>query len=225
MSQEQSVKIRTLPRSTETKPKETPQAKKPRWIIYVGTASCLMLLSVIASTHLTPKKPTARRATATAASTAPRAYDAVNRHLQEAAMKREMLMQTRQIENMKLEGKPLDADLWAGQDSARSYGVQLDQENTIERVYEDLNEDRYEAPGEMLPADRINARLANRRWVNEYERAERVAFVRNFIRSAAERGYEVQLDQNLVVVGVRKISGTQKVNIDQVLNRLAQQGF
>ena len=71
-------------------------------------------------------------------------------------------------------------------------------------------------------ADRISAKLANRKWMNEMERAERIQFISSFIRSAYDRGYEVDIDSNLVVVGVRPINRNRVLNIDQVIDRLAK---
>ena len=104
-------------------------------------------------------------------------------------------------------------------------GVQIDSKTVSDKLYEELNDDRNPANNDVLPEDRINARLANRKWLNETEHKERVQFVTNFIRSAYERGYEVELDSNLVVVGVRKIDPSKKVDIDKVIKQvMARQG-
>jgi hypothetical protein len=128
------------------------------------------------------------------------------------------------MENLRVSGT-LDADEFANDEDSRNIGVQFDQEDTASQVYADLNEDSEDNYANETPDDKINSRLATRRWVNELERAERIAFVRNYIRKAYEKGYEVQLDNNLVVVSVKKINKTEKVNIEQVLDKLAQKGL
>jgi hypothetical protein len=235
MSQnDESIKIRTLPRKNE-KPKDqaTPaQAVKaskptsPRWIIYVGSTSCLLLASVLFFEQPSDPKLVAAAAQKVQqiemASTAARQNASVSRHMQESHMHRQLMVQAQQLENSKVKTTDLQADQFA-LDSARSYGVQFDQEDTADRVYEDLNLNA-KSFGDSTPDEKINARLANRRWVNELEKRERITFVRNFIKSAFDRGYEVEINENLVVVGVKRITDTKKLNIDQIMDKLAKRG-
>jgi hypothetical protein len=235
MSQESSIKIRTLPRANEGAKQQKPKPQPaPRWIIYVGTTALALLVGAQVYPRLqkqavvrTPTSASQQPGQANAAHPA-RSYDSVNRHLQESAAKTEMLARVREMENRSAQDANLDMpdeDYTAANDSEHlGQGVTFDSENTAERLYADLNEDAVTGYADTLPGDKINARLANRRWVNELERAERVQFVRNYIRAAAEKGYEVQIDQNLVVVGVRKIQKTNKLSIDQVLQNVAQKG-
>jgi len=232
MAQDDGIKIRTLPRKNEKKKDEPQQAQPkpstPRWIIYVGTSSCVLLASVLFLDAPKPQKPVAAaqkqiQQTSMASVATRQSNDKVSRHLQESHMRREMMVQAHQLENMKMKTANLEADPFA-MDTSRTYGVQLDQEDTSDRVYEDLNINA-KGYGESTPHEKINARLANRKWVNELERRERITFVRNFIRSAYDRGYEVQLDENLVVVGVTKVKNNRKLNIDQILDKIAKKGL
>lgn len=231
MSQDSSIKIRTLPRANEGQKQQPKPTPPPRWIIYVGTSALALLIGAQVYPNLQKQKvvrtPTSAAKPAQAAQPS-RSYDSVNRHLQESSAKAEMLVRVREMDNRKAQDVNLDMpdeDYTAANDTEHiGQGVTFDSENTAERLYADLNEDAVTGYADTLPGDKINARLANRRWVNELERAERVAFVRNYIRAAAEKGYEVQIDQNLVVVGVRKIQKTNKMSIDQVLNNVAQKG-
>lgn len=224
MGQDQGTKIRTIPRKNEkAKAKETATDAKPsapRWIIYVGVTSVILLMATL----FLDLRPPAKVQKTEMASVRNAENEKVSRLLQESYMHRQLMVQAQQIENMKMKNQDLKAEDYA-LDPNRTYGVQFDQEDSADRVYEDLN-DRANVDFERTPAEEISARLANRRWVNELERRERVTFVKNFVRSAYERGYEVQLDQNLVVVGVRKITENRKINIDQLIDKLAaQQGY
>jgi hypothetical protein len=233
MAQEE-IKIRSLPRGNEKAsqtekpdPKaKAKDAKVPRWIIYVGTASALALVTLFAL----PKPKSSPGAVSRAPVAMPVQEDAaVDRYLQDAQLKQQMMVRKRELENMQFKSalktsEPDAEDFLALPEGERNLGVQMDADNSAERVFEDLN-DAAINDGESLPAERINSRLANRRWVNELERRERIQFVTNFIRSAYDRGLEVEIDQNLVVVGVRKINQTRKVNINQVIDRLAKQGL
>lgn len=148
----------------------------------------------------------------------------VQRHLSESRMRREMMERKQQMENMKVQNSE-EGGTHLADDHSVSLGVPLmDQDKTMERIYGDLdlNSRGY---SDVVPHDWINARLANRKWLNEHERAERIQFVRNFILTAYERGYEVQLNENLVVIGVRRLRKDRVVTIDQIMDRLAKQGL
>jgi hypothetical protein len=226
MGQDESIKIRTLPRKNEKK-KDEPSAETkpapPRWIIYIGTTSAVLLAAVLYfdSPAMTAKKQAAAKKIQQTemASVAARQNEAVSRHLQESHMHRQLMVQAQQLENAKMKTTDLQADDYA-LDSARTYGVQFDQEDTAGNVYEDLNLNN-KAYTELTPDDKINARLANRRWVNELEKRERITFIKNFIKSAYDRGYEVEINENLVVVGVKRVTETKKLNIDQIVDRIA----
>jgi hypothetical protein len=231
MSQNDDIKIRTLPRTNDKPQKPADVKAPPRWIIYVSITGAVMLLlfgyaHVRAGKHATIAKAKTKQGKLDIASVQPRVTDSVTRHLQEAEIQREMMMRAREMENQPFKESIKEAggdEIAQLPEPAHNFGVKLDTEDSAERVYEDLNE-RNDNDGEMSPADRINARLANRKWVNEQERRERIEFIGNFIRSAYERGYELEIDENLVVVGVHKI-GNKKLNINQVIDRLAKQGL
>jgi hypothetical protein len=228
------IKIRVLPRkaprgaalnppSAQVAPaveREKEDVKPKRWIVYVG--SCGFLLFVLHSLNHpstgVSRQPAQRQIqSGTSAS--------VTRHLQDAQIKQEMLQKARALENLQTAANINDvqAEGIADLENSRTLGVSLDQDNSAQRIFDDLNED-FRPVSEMLPADRINARLVNRKWMNQMERAERIQFIRNFIRTAYDSGYEVQIDQNLVVVGLRRINPNRKVNINQVIDQIAKQG-
>jgi hypothetical protein len=228
MDREPSIKIRTLPRPEEVKKAAEPavEAASPasRWFINLGIAGCCAAMAFMFLSKNPPRssKPKVQSQDLTSVKVQASAEAAVNKYLMESQMKTEMLHRARQLENLNSKADDYDTSYEDGVER-QSYGVQFDQEDTASKVFEDLHDNDYQ-PADLLPGDRINARLAKNKWTNELERRERVTFVREFIKSAYDRGYEVQLDQNLVVVGVKKI-GNQKVSIDQVLNKLAKQGL
>lgn len=243
MSQNEDIKIRALPRggdkpSTKAKPRVELQAEKTqastggkrRWIIYVVTASLATLVAIPVVRSSKPSSKPGRKVTATSGSTElsstnARINDSVNRHLQDSEIKAAMMRHTREIENMQFRNarnEPNDADVSTLQDNS-SFGVHLESDGAAERVFEDLASDT--APTEPLVSDKINSRLANRKWMAEQERAEKIQFISSFVRSAYDRGYEVEIDQDLVVVGVHPINTKKPLNINQVIDRLAKQGL
>ncbi len=231
MSGDPSIKIRTIPRPNE---KSAPAAaatsaaaKVDRQKVLIAVMSAAIVALSLAAYWKSSKARSVR-----AAKAAPKAAPVVRQEAsvrpdsQDTRVAEAMMRRRIELENQRTMGaRGADEGGFYLSDPAeegRILGVQMDQENTAERIYEDLYGEK-NGFAEGTPEERISARLANRKWANEEERAARLHFVKNFIRQAYDRGFEVELDQNLVVVGVKRL-GTKKVNIDEVLNRLAKQG-
>lgn len=229
MSQE-DIKIRVVPRSNE-RPKR-PRVEEPvvenqasKWIYVMGTLAASLWIFLMIPTKAPLVPPDEKR---TISSLEPKKEEAhtrisasVERHLRESVLREEMIKRRLQIEN-----SHMPTDIASPEVSLEAQRLEplMAQEKTHEQVFKDLdlNSQSY---SDRSPDDRINARLANRKWLNEVERSERINFVRNFIRSAYDRGYEVTLNENLVVVGVRKIKKDRAVSIDQIMDRMAKQGL
>lgn len=221
------IKIRTLPRKDEgRRPDDAPPSKRPRlpktsyWQIASVATIVLVLLGYV---MLPDAAPPARELS----SQQPLRDPMVKRlsgYVDEVRFKEEALRQRRELENMRLRASGQALDLEASAPEVpRPLGVTMDSENVADRLYGQLN-DRPTLNVDSLPESRINARLEKNKWVNELDRQERVQFIRNFIKSAYDRGYEVQLDQNLVVVGVRPIQN-RTVSLDQAIDRVTKQGL
>lgn len=233
MSQENDIKIRVLPRKEEKQPPQVPPAPaasqdQNQGIYYAAAIACFAFAFVFiapkmktssAKKNSAPKVIQKMDLSSTAAASDVEAL--INKSMQDTKLRQQMMVRSAEIENQQTRGT---GDLDQGvvySDSDRILGVQLDQDQSTERVLADVNSTNSGA-AEMTPADRINFKLANRQWNNDLERAEKINYIRNFIRSAYERGYEVTLDQNLVVVGVKPINSNHKVNIDQVMDRIGK---
>lgn len=226
----QDFQIRALPRSNEklesTKPGITATAakiSKQSWL-YLGIAATGAIIGIVGLILSFSSGSKEGHNSASSESSGDAINARINRHLHESIAREEMIKRDVEAHEAQLRTSRWDSQGLVLESDDRIYGVQFDQENVAERLYQELNEDRTPAYRDLLPDEKISARLANRKWLNEMERAERVQFISNFIRSAYEQGYQVEIDQNLVVVGVKKITGTQKVNIDQVLDKMARQG-
>lgn len=228
MSQE-DIKIRVVPRSNE-RPKrarvEQPVVEKQasKWIYVMGTLAAGLWIFLMIPTQ-TPSVPAAEKRTISSLEPKEEAHTrisaSVERHLRESVLREEMIKRRLQIENSHMPTEIASPEVSL---EAQRPEPLMAQEKTHEQVFKDLdlNSQSY---SDRSPDDRINARLANRKWLNEVERSERINFVRNFIRSAYDRGYEVTLNENLVVVGVRKIKKDRAVTIDQIMDRMAKQGL
>lgn len=229
------IKIVALPRGNEKKSQQSapePQVtKKPsRMIIYVGAVSALFLGLMIylpGPTRSTDVPQAASKAGQMALnSVSPMARDPVNKHLRDAQIQQDMMIHKTQMENQQLRVEEMSDEASSSMsmpDAAAINGVQLDSEDVSQKVFEDLdNEDSPDR--DVSPADRISARLANYRWINQLQRRERVAFLRNFIRAAHDKGYDLEINGNLEVVGVTAVRDS-KVSIEQIMDRIEKQGF
>lgn len=221
------IKIRTLPRPDEkaapAPAKKAKKSKKDRYSqILMGL--CVALIAV-ASLGLYQSWRAMYGAPTKAKPVIARHGASITKQMHDTQIAELMLKRRTQLENQRTMGARDNREAFVlSNDDDRTLGVQFDSENAAEKVYEDLYGER-PTTSDGLPDEKINAKLANRKWLNEMERAERINFVKAFIRQAYDRGYEVQLDQNLVVIGVKKITSPKSVNIDEVLNRLAKQGY
>ena len=148
----------------------------------------------------------------------------INRLVEDVKVKEDFLRQQRLLENLKSKDTGAgDVDPTAtAPEQARSFGVQLDSENTADQMYSQLNE-RPVVTNDNTPDSRINAMLEKNKWLNQQEREERRQYVRNFIKTAYDRGYEVELDQNLQVMGVRPITN-RRISLDQAIEKATRQG-
>ena len=254
MGQNDEIQIRALPRGSEklkAESRSTSAAAKPavqklkatetkpprRFVIYVGSAILAGLLisplrylrpnvrpPIPALTAAQNKKAHLREMSSLNA----RVNDEVNRHLQDSEIKSAMMRQAREMENSQFENarfEPNDTDIKKLHEDTM-YDGPAESDTASQRVFEDLNDsERRVTSGDVSPADKINARLANRKWMNEQERAEKIEFIRSFVRSAYDKGYEVEIDGNLVVTGIHPIKKNKILNINQVIDRLAKQGY
>ncbi|MCB0411192.1 MAG: hypothetical protein KDD22_01615 [Bdellovibrionales bacterium] len=78
-------------------------------------------------------------------------------------------------------------------------------ETNAKSVYEDLHgpANSFEAP--LTPRDRIEASLARREWVSDYQRHQANEYVEQFVANAKAQGYEVKLNDQMEVVEIQAI--------------------
>lgn len=238
------IQFRTLPRSNEKesslKTKSSPgtsaskaevvakqrwsKPKNPMLRNYVIVAAALIAAFAILFNDPKPVEKTQASGGKTRVRSDDHSPEAlVNRYLQDADARREMAMKNRDLEN-KASARPLGADAAVIPENDRPLGVTLDQENSAEKVYKDLY-GHQDNKGPMSPDDRINMRLQEDQWLAQTEKQERKQYIQNFLKEAYDAGYAIDLDENLVVVRVRKVTSRPKESLDKVLENLARKGF
>jgi len=142
--------------------------------------------------------------------------------LQDSQRKKELLNMRVQVENSEasLEGLPDYVDP-RFQDRAvlRPMGVELDSDPSMDRIYEDLYGGNRSTTS-VSPEDRISAQLAQKKWLYKFELEERKMYIQNFIAAAKEAGYDIKVDENLIVTQVIPLTTRPKVPLDKVLEDL-----
>lgn len=81
----------------------------------------------------------------------------------------------------------------------------FEEEDQARRVYEDLNPSTKSFDTPLTPEERINAALANKRWMKDYEEHQKQEYIRAFVENARSQGFEVQINDQLEVVSVKEI--------------------
>lgn len=79
------------------------------------------------------------------------------------------------------------------------------EDDQAQRIYEDLHGSSKNFDTPLTPKERINAALANKRWLQDYEENQKNEYIRKFIENARSQGYEVELNDQLEVVNIREI--------------------
>lgn len=220
------IQIKSLPRTGERPPPALPERPsfqiKPNQVI-VGVAAILTTAVFLwddrePAYNTIPSHPQEERVL----EGTPEAR--VNQFLNEAKMQQRMAMQSRELEN-KISSKPLGGGDMIIPDSKRPLGVTMDQEGAAEKVYQDIYgpENKNRAP--QTPEERINMRIEEERWMSQLERQERKQYVETFLKEAYDAGYAIDLDENLVVVRVRKVTSRPSQTLDQVLENLSRKGY
>ncbi|MGE0764789.1 MAG: hypothetical protein AB7N80_16065 [Bdellovibrionales bacterium] len=135
---------------------------------------------------------------------APLTLERINHHMQFTERKNELRALAMEIENFELGKRLKPGDL--GTDDFQDHPAHnpFESENVAGRVYRDLNPagNRYDNP--ILPEDRVNSMLEQEQWVNKYDKKQTEAFVKSVRDKARAAGYELEINDQLQVVGVRR---------------------
>lgn len=81
----------------------------------------------------------------------------------------------------------------------------LDQEESTNKVMQDIQGDRTTPNARSLtPDQRVNKKLERDEFVRDYDERLQEEYTRQFLENASESGYEVQLNEDLEVIGIRR---------------------
>lgn len=234
MANNKPIKIKTLPRSNEAPPpkaKVSPasESKDRDPATVIGLAFFALAVGlVVLSLHLSNTQTAGQKQLA---SVNPEKVlnDKINTYLQETARRREIEKMDLELEKDKVKSEfaPGAPQAYAPvpNPSSKPLGVYLDQEDPASEVYKDLYGRNSGAGRPILPEDRINMRIEQRKWINQLQISERKQFIKNFLARARAAGYDLELNDDLVVVKVKRLTNHPRIPLDKVLERLNQQGL
>ena len=90
----------------------------------------------------------------------------------------------------------------------------LPQDRSSEDVYRDISPERAADTGHWAE-QRINAQLEHKKWMDAYEARYEAEFVNAFLANAREQGYEVELNEQLEVVDIKRIRRPEPMRFPQ----------
>ncbi len=128
----------------------------------------------------------------------------VNKHLWITNQAQELAEQRVAVQNT-LNSPKVGDSIWPkGIDKSKQYGVDHSPDSNETTAFEDLNRYKKELNTEK-PDNVIQAQLRDQDRQREYEKAYREAYAKQFIENARRAGYDVRLNDDMVVVSVRPI--------------------
>lgn len=146
----------------------------------------------------------------------------LTKYLQDAQKKSELQSLKVEVENQGAQQDELPAFMPLDTEDvseARKLGVELESDPSMERIYDELYGSSPDGKW-LTPEERISARLSERKWLYEFEKEERKMYIRNFIEAAKAAGYEIQINEDLIVTSVKPITSRPKVPLDKVLENM-----
>ncbi|MCC7403360.1 MAG: hypothetical protein IT288_03095 [Bdellovibrionales bacterium] len=178
-------------------------------------ALVLLGLLFLVNTSTTPAARVASKPKASFAPGTPEAELYMDRALQDVATRSEMNESRALLDNAKLAPAIDETRIGLLQrtpyDSYRGFPHE-EVENREGQVLQDLvPADRYAYEGH--PDVKIQALMARRKFVNEYDRSLREEYVRQFLENARREGYAIQLNDQLEVVRVQRLPKHNPLNL------------
>ncbi len=148
----------------------------------------------------------------------------INKHLQYVEKQKELSQMDAQLQNYEM-AREIDPRRTAAlaPPSEETY-ERLNEANQEKNVYEDLRGGSVRAfDTPMTPEQRINANLAMKRWMTDYQEHQTQQYVQEFIENARKQGLEVKINSKLEVVDIRPIPKEQRYKGMQSIRGLSSQ--
>ena len=127
----------------------------------------------------------------------------IDRNLKAADVRRQLEALKVQIENEKAEKlREIDAITSNGAPG----NLKLEQESHAETVMQELEQQSLRGDeGYLDPSDVVERRIARDQVIADYDRKYKREYIRRFIQNARDNGLEVELNEDLEVIGIREL--------------------
>lgn len=195
------------------------ERERKLWLVVL-----LLLLGAVGLVFLAPSKKSMQKNTHVAQGSAESTINEasltrVNRYMQLAGKAIEVQAEKTDIEN-KLSTVAIDKDMIEQSSQlpvAGDLGLLFSQEDYAQKIANDLkvSDPHSEVDFPNLPEDRLNQKIKLRQWVREYDQDYKRRYVDAFIENARKGGFAVQLNDDLQVIGVKRIARPEPLRFPQ----------
>ena len=148
----------------------------------------------------------------------------INKHLQYVEKQKELNQMDAQLQNYEMEREIDPRRTQALVAPSDDNYERLKEDQQEKSVYEDLRggpQKSFDTP--MTPEERINANIAMRKWMTDYQEHQTQQYVQEFIDNARKQGLEVKINNRLEVVDIRPIPKEQRYKGMQSIRGLSSQ--
>lgn len=191
--------------------------------ILLVTASALLIMMVFYWDSSSQKQEAVRPAKVAAVSKQPTVPSAkalneqINKHLQEMELKKSFNQMSAELE-WDYSRSALPSEMPNSEDENQPQVLDTSVQDAASKVYADLNPDE-KGMRTVLPAERIQSRIAHRQWTKEYDQSLRREYVHAFVDNMRNDGFQVKINEDLEVVAVEKKNFPKTMNLDQAIEK------
>lgn len=134
----------------------------------------------------------------------PLTVDRINRHMQLTEKKNELRAMATEVENLEIGSHIRPEDFNNLGLRASAPGNPFESENSASKVLKDLEGSRaFDTP--VLPEDRVASMLEQDQWLKKHDKKQTDAFLNAVRENARAAGYDLDINDQLQVVKVRRV--------------------
>jgi hypothetical protein len=150
-----------------------------------------------------------------------RANAMINKNLQSDQSLLEFRARKVESENAQVLQKQSNLDFDPSVMSERQYEV-IDPSvrDGSDDIYEEIFGDEAIYDNHLNPSERIEAKLLKMKMLEEYDYQQKLAYIEAFIKNAYEEGYQVEINDELEVVRIKKITTDEPYRGTATLDKL-----
>ena len=128
----------------------------------------------------------------------------IDGHMKNAAIQKQLKMQKIEMENRNQAPAATFNLEESFEDPVHSYGVETRADDSLDKINNDIGDETETLDLKLNPEERVAAKIQKERFMNEYNKAHDQAYVEAFIANAAKDGWEVEVNDKMEIINVRK---------------------